>query len=230
MIKKLSIVPVAVALLLSLSHVCSAQDWPNLHRYRKADSTLGPPPAGTKRVVFMGNSITDHWDNLDPGFFNDNPYIDRGISGQTTPQMLIRFRQDVIDLNPSVVVILAGTNDIAGNTGSSTLGMIENNLMSMCQLARANNIRVVLCALLPAYRYPWSPKVHPAKKIVKLNKWIQQYAHKNGYVFCNYYPPLVNQRGGMKSNFSKDGVHPNKAGYNIMEPMVVRAIHKALNK
>lgn len=217
-------------MLIGSCHIALAQDWPDLHRYRKANEQLSAPLPGQTRVVFMGNSITDFWNDKDPSFFKNNPYIDRGISGQTTPQMLIRFRQDVIDLHPKVVVILAGTNDIAGNTGPSTPQMIENNLMSMAQLAEVNDIKVVLCSITPAYHYPWSPKIHPAKKIVQINKWMKQYAHKNGFVYCNYYPALANSKGGMKAKYSKDGVHPNKAGYNVMEPIVVKAIQKALHE
>jgi len=177
----------------------------------------------------MGNSITDLWIQRSPDFFNDNPYIDRGISGQTTPQMLIRFRPDVIQLNPKAVVILAGTNDIAGNTGPSTLGMIEDNLISMAQLAEINHIKVILCSVLPAYKYFWSPKVHPAKKIVELNKWIKHYAQVHEFAYVNFYPVLANDKGGMKAKYSKDGVHPNKAGYKVMEPLVEKVIHKVLS-
>ena len=208
-----------------------AQDWPNLGRYRDANAKVGVPAPNENRVVFMGNSITDAWINTDPEFFQKNPYLDRGISGQTTPQMLIRFRPDVIQLNPKVVVILAGTNDIAGNTGPSTLKMIEDNLASMAQLAKANNIKVVLCSVLPASQYPWRTSVkNVAQKIVKLNKWIEQYARDNDEVYCNYYPHLVNDEGGMMPKYSKDGVHPNLDGYRVMEPLVVDAIHEALGK
>lgn len=218
-----------VCFIIGLSSVSYGQDWPNLNRYRKANTQLVPPKAGQSRVVFMGNSITDIWDDRDTGFFAENPYIDRGISGQTTPQMLIRFRADVIQLNPAAVVILAGTNDIAGNTGPSTLGMIEDNLASMSELAAMHNIKVILCSVLPAYKYPWSPKVHPAQKIVELNKWIKHYADGHGFVYVDYYSSLTNEQGGMKEEYSKDGVHPNKAGYNIMEPIIVKAINQAVS-
>jgi lysophospholipase L1-like esterase len=228
--RSMKILPIIFCLIVSFTYIAHAQDWPDLHRYKKANAKLSPPAPDENRVIFMGNSITDNWDNLDPAFFKKNPYINRGISGQTTPQMLIRFRADVIQLHPSVVVILAGTNDIAGNTGPSTLGMIENNLASMAQLAEINHIKVILCSVTPAAKFPWSPKKHPAEKIVKLNKWIKQYADKNGFVYCNYYSALVNKKGGMKAKLTTDGfVHPNKAGYNIMEPIVVQAIHKALS-
>lgn len=217
-------------MILGATQISKAQDWPDLQHYRKANAKLEPPAPGQTRVIFMGNSITELWYDLDPAFFEETPYINRGISGQTTPQMLVRFRADVIQLHPDVVVILAGTNDIAGNTGPSTLGMIENNLASMAQLADINGIKVVLCSVTPAYRYPWSPDKRPAKKIIKLNQWIKHYANKNGYVYCNYYPALVNEKGGMKDKYSKDGVHPNRAGYEVMEPIVTRAIQKALGK
>ena len=142
--------------------------------------------------------------------------------------MLIRFRQDVIHLHPRVVVILAGTNDIAGNTGPSTLEMIEDNLASMAELANANHIKVVLSSVLPAYDYPWRKGLEPAPKIIKLNEWIKNYAAKKGFVYLNYYPHLADEKGGMRPEFSKDGVHPNLAGYKVMEPLVQEAISKAL--
>jgi len=200
-------------------------DWPNLNRYREANEKLGSPAPGEKRVVFMGNSITDAWINASPEFFEGKAYIDRGISGQTTPQMLIRFRQDVINLEPKVVVILAGTNDIAGNTGPSTLEMIEDNLASMAELGKSNGITVILCSVLPAYDYPWKPGLEPAEKIVTLNKWIKDYAAKNDLIYLDYYSSMVDERKGMKEAYSRDGVHPNKEGYKIMEALVEKAIN-----
>ena len=205
-------------------------DWPNLRRYRSQNAQLNAPSPKENRVVFMGNSITDGWINVSPDFFKNKPYLDRGISGQTTPQMLIRFRQDVIDLKPKVVVILAGINDIAGNTGPSTLEMIEDNLASMAQLANANGIKVVLCSVLPAYSFPWRPGIDPVQKIIDLNKWIKNYATEHHYVYVNYYDAMVDERKGLPENLSKDGVHPNAAGYNIMEPLVEKGIIKALEK
>ncbi len=228
--KKIKFFAGLVLLFLCFSQVSFAQDWPDLGRYRAQNATVKSPASGVQRVVFMGDSITDFWIKKDPEFFKEHPYLDRGISGQTTPQMLIRFRADVIDLKPKVVVILAGTNDIAGNTGPSSLKMIEDNLTSMCQLARFNHIKVVLCSVLPASHYFWSPKVHPAKKIVRLNKWIEKYARDNGYTYLNYYPHLVNNDGGMQSKYSKDGVHPNVAGYRVMDKLVVAAIHETLGE
>jgi lysophospholipase L1-like esterase len=196
-----------------------AQDWPGLTRYRQANDTLKTAPDPGDRVVFMGNSITDSWINNSPEFFSNNHYVDRGISGQTTPQMLVRFRADVISLKPRVVVILAGTNDIAGNTGPSTLEMIEDNLTSMAELARANNIRVILCSVLPVYVYPWKPEVKPVEKIAALNEWIKTYAERSHFVYLDYYHALVDDRKGMKAEYSEDGVHPNKAGYAVMEKL-----------
>ena len=153
-----------------------AQDWPNLAKYKDANAKLSNPSANENRVVFMGNSITDGWVRMDSAFFSGTPYIGRGISGQTTPQMLIRFKPDVVDLKPKVVVILAGTNDIAGNTGPSTLEMIEDNLASMAELAKAANIEVILSSVLPVFDYPWKRGLEPSQKIITLNKWIKDYA------------------------------------------------------
>ncbi len=205
-------------------------DWANLGRYREANAQLGKPKKGEQRVVFMGNSITDAWIDLSPEYFRGRPYIDRGISGQTTPQMLVRFRPDVIDLQPELVLILAGTNDIAGNTGPSTLEMIMGNIASMAELARANNIRVILCSVLPAYDYPWSPGKKPAEKIPKLNGMIKKYARKNDFTYLDYYSSMVDNRKGMKAQYSKDGVHPNREGYAVMETIADKAISKALEK
>ncbi len=204
-------------------------DWPNLNRYREANALLPSPTKNEKRVVFMGNSITDGWIKISPEFFQRKPYVDRGISGQTTPQMLIRFRPDVIKLKPSVVVILAGTNDIAGNTGPSTLEMIEDNLASMAELAQVHHIKVMLCSVLPAYDYPWRPGLKPAAKIVALNQWIKKYAKQNNLYYLDYYSSMVDERKGMKPEYTVDGVHPNKAGYHVMENLVEKAIREVLN-
>jgi len=204
-------------------------DWPHLARYRAENEKLGLPVAGEKRVVFMGNSITEGWIYSSPEFFGGRPYIDRGISGQTTPQMLVRFRPDVIDLKPKVVVILAGINDIAGNTGPSTLEMIEANIASMSELAKVHGIKVVLSSVLPAYDFPWNPGVFPAEKILALNQWVKKYATDNGFIYLDYYSSMVDERKGLKKEYSEDGVHPNKAGYKVMEPLAEKAIEKALN-
>jgi acyl-CoA thioesterase I len=217
--------------------VKSFNDWPSLAKYRDADKELPLPAPGEVRVVFMGDSITEGWGMkataTSPGrgeFFPGKPYINRGISGQTTPQMLIRFRQDVIDLKPKVVVILAGTNDIAENTGKTTREAIGDNIASMSDLARANGIRVVLCSVLPASDFHWHPGLEPAPKIRELNEWMKQYAAKNGIVYVDYYSSLANSEGGLKTEFSPDGVHPNKAGYEVMAPLAEAGIAEALRK
>jgi len=207
-----------------------AQDWANFERYRADNEKLAPPAKGENRIVFMGNSITDGWIKSDPGFFAGKPYLDRGISGQTTPQMLVRFRADVIALKPAVVVILAGTNDIAGNTGPSSLEMIMDNIMGMSEMAKANGIKVVLSSVLPVFDYPWKPGLQPAEKIISLNKMIKNYAVKNGCIYLDYFSSTVDERQGFKAAYSADGVHPNLAGYKVMEPLAEKAIAEALAK
>lgn len=204
-------------------------DFGNLARYHAADLKLGPPPPGTDRVVFMGDSITEGW-HLEKSF-PGKPYVNRGISGQTTPQILVRFRQDVIGLHPKVVVILAGTNDLAGNTGPETLTQIEGNLESMAQLARANGIRVVLCSLLPTVHYWWHPQVpNPARRIAALNRWLQAYAAKEHYVYVNYYAAMKDASGALRHDLSPDGVHPSAAGYAVMAPLAQAGIDEALKQ
>ena len=204
-----------------------AQDWPNLNRFKAENANQVLPTPNEKRVVFMGNSITEGWVNIHPQFFAGKFYLNRGISGQTTPQMLVRFRADVIKLKPKVVVILAGTNDIAGNTGPSTLEMIEDNIISMAQLAKANDIKVILCSVLPVYDYPWKPGLKPAEKIIELNKMIKTYAEKSACIYLDFFSAMVDERNGLKAEYSKDGVHPNEEGYNVMEPLTEVAIEKA---
>jgi len=204
-------------------------DWPWLAKYKEADLKLSAPAPGENRVVFMGDSITEGWHFDGPhGSFAGKPYINRGISGQTSPQMLVRFRQDVIDLQPKVVVILAGTNDIAGNTGPMTLEQTENNLASMADLATANHIRVVLCSVLPAYDFPWHPGLEPAPNILALNTWIKSYATEKGYIYVDFHSAMKDQRDGLPANLSKDGVHPTPAGYAVMAPLVEAGIKSAL--
>ncbi|NJD10738.1 MAG: hypothetical protein FIB01_10020 [Gemmatimonadetes bacterium] len=205
-------------------------DWPNLARYREANAALGAPRPGEERVVFYGNSITDSWAKYFPAQFPGRPYVGRGISGQTTPQMLVRFRQDVLELRPAVVVILAGTNDIAGNTGPATLEKIAGNLTSMVELARANGIRVVLSSVLPAYDYPWKPGLEPAAKIVALNEWLQQYAAGHDVVYLDYWSAMADERHGLRAELTTDGVHPNEQGYRLMAPLAERAIARALRR
>lgn len=212
-------------------------DWPFLAKFREANALLPQPSPGEARVVFMGDSITEGWGMkatpTSPArgeFFPGKPYINRGISGQTTPQMLVRFRQDVVLLKPKVVVLLAGTNDIAENTGKETIEEIGNNIASMSELARANGIRVVLCSILPASDFHWHKGLEPAPKIRALNAWMKDYAAKNGFVFVDYYSPMANSDGGLKSELSPDGVHPNKAGYDLMAPLAEAGIAEALRK
>jgi lysophospholipase L1-like esterase len=207
-----------------------AADWPQLGRYREENEKLGPPSPGEHRIVFYGDSITDGWGRWNKAvpFFPGKPYLNRGISGQTTPQMLVRFRQDVVDLKPAVVVILAGTNDIAGNTGLSTPKMIEDNFKSMDEIAHANHIRVVLSSILPVSDYPWRKGLQPADKIRALNAWLKQYAKDHGDVYLDYYSAMTNAEGGLDPKLAADGVHPTAAGYAIMAPLAEKAIAQAL--
>lgn len=228
-------VSVAICLLGATTMIASptqAQapnpDWANLARFRTDNARLGAPRAGEQRVVFMGNSITEAWAPHFATMFPNKPYIGRGISGQTTPQMLVRFRQDVVALAPAVVVILAGTNDIAGNTGPSTLEMIEDNIASMAEIAQANGIRVVLSSALPVFDYPWKPGLEPAPKIVALNAWLKQYARTHHAVYLDYHTPMADERLGLKRELGDDGVHPNMVGYRVMVPLVESAIREAL--
>ncbi|WP_285057430.1 SGNH/GDSL hydrolase family protein [Pedobacter ginsengisoli] len=220
----------AIAAMLFSSLFSQAQDWPNLKRYQEENAKLSAPAAGETRVVFMGNSITEGWKNSSPEFFSSNPYICRGISGQTTPQMLIRFHQDVVALKPKVVVLLCGINDIAGNTGPSTLEMIQDNIAAMAEIAKANKIRVVLSSVLPAFAFPWKPGIEPADKVIALNKWIKSYADENKYTYVDYFNAMKDERNGLSKNLAEDGIHPTKAGYAIMEPLVQAAIAKALKQ
>jgi lysophospholipase L1-like esterase len=203
-------------------------DWAYLERYRQANAALAAPAPGENRVVFYGNSITEGWARYFDKEFPGKPYIGRGISGQTTPQMLVRFRQDVVALHPSVVVILAGTNDIAGNTGPSSIEMIEDNFASMTEIAQANHIRVVLSSALPVYDYPWRPGLQPVPKIAALNAWLRSYAASHGATYLDYFSSLADERQGMKSTLASDGVHPTEAGYEVMAPLAERAIADAL--
>jgi lysophospholipase L1-like esterase len=205
-----------------------AQDWPNLNRYKNENTALKPAESGQKRIVFMGDSITEFWSTVDSEYFSGKPYVNRGISGQTTPQMLLRFRADVIALNPAAVVILAGINDIAGNTGPMTIEMIRDNIFSMIELAKANHIKVILCSVLPAYDFPWKPNQEPIAKIKALNEILRNYALANEIVYLDYYSAMVDERKGLKADYSNDGVHPNKPGYQVMAPLADKAIALAL--
>jgi len=207
------------------------EDWANLKRYAKANKKLGPPSEGEKRVVFMGNSITESWAVIDSSFFKENKsFIDRGISGQTSSQMLLRFRQDVIDLKPAIVVILAGTNDIAENTGPISLKDIFGNIVSMVQLAEMNKIKVILSSVLPAYDFPWHPGLNPAEKIVKLNSMLKSYCDENNIKYVDYYSKMADERGGLDKRYTNDGVHPTIAGYKIMDGIIEEAIKVESNK
>lgn len=206
------------------------QDWANLKRYEKENAQLALPAANDNRVVFIGNSITEGWLSIHPSFFDGKPYIDRGISGQTTSQMLLRFRQDVISLKPSIVVILAGINDIAENTGPITLEETAGNIFSMAELAKAHGIKVIMCTVLPASDFPWKPDMNPGPKVVKLNALLSTYAKQHNIPFVDFYTSMVNNSLGLQKELGEDGVHPNEKGYAIMEPLVERAITNLSNK
>ena len=225
-----------LACLLGMSGTLTAQqkmttysEWANFDKYGKANTELRGQ--GVKdRVVFMGNSITEGWSGADPDFFKGKPYVNRGISGQTTPQMLLRFRSDVIDLKPAVVVILAGINDIAQNTGPATTDQIAGNIFSMAELARANKIKVVLCSVLPAYDFPWRPGLQPADKVVQLNQQIRDYAKAHNIVYVDYFSAMADERKGLPAHLAGDGIHPTPEGYRLMEPLVEKGIATALRK
>lgn len=205
-------------------------DWPALGRYRADNAKLAEPAKGEHRVVFYGDSITDFW-RTRGSFFPGKPYIDRGISGQTTPQMLVRFRQDVLALHPSVVVILAGINDIAGNTGPETTESIEDNFRSMVALAKSGHIRVVLCSILPASSFPWHPGIDPRPRIAELNSWLRNFADQEHLIYLDYHSAMLNSDGGMREDLAQDKfVHPNAAGYHVMEALAEVAIRKALQQ
>ncbi|MGV3696100.1 SGNH/GDSL hydrolase family protein [Flavobacterium sp.] len=205
-------------------------DWPNLHKYKMENATLNRNLDPTHTVVLMGDSITEFWKTTDLGFFNKTGYIDRGISGQTTSQMLLRFRQDVINLKPKVVVILAGINDIAENTGPITLEQIMGNIASMCELAKSNSINIVLCSVLPANTFPWRPDILPADKVIALNGMLKDYAQSHSIVYVDYYSEMVDDRKGLNAKWGDDGVHPNLAGYKVMEALLEPAVAKAQKK
>jgi len=214
------LVPILI-MNLALQQYANAQDWPNLKRYQAANEQLKD---STVKVVYMGDSITDFWMQYSPEFFTKG-FVDRGINAQTTPQMLLRFRQDVIDLKPKAVVILAGTNDIAGLSGPSTLKMIEDNIQSMAELGKIHKIKVILCSLLPVTNAHGG---RPADKIAALNNWIKDYAKSNHFTYVDYYSAMVDNQMNFKEAYNRDGLHPNKAGYSIMEELVQNAIKKSI--
>jgi acyl-CoA thioesterase I len=206
-------------------------DYGQLARYRDANAALKPPGPGENRVVFFGDSITDIW-KLDESF-PGKPYVNRGIGGQTTSQMLVRFRQDVINLQPKIVIILAGTNDIAGNSGPISNEDIEANYASLAELARAHNIRVICSSVLPVHNY--TPKSQdffaqrPMERILALNKWLKDYCAANNLIYIDYFPAMIDDKGLLKGDLADDGLHPNKAGFAVMAPMAEKAIEKALD-
>ncbi len=220
----------SILLTFLVAELSYAQDWANLNRFKIDNFEIGMPKVEEQRIVFMGNSITEGWLTMRPEFFAGKPYVNRGIGGQTTPQMLLRFRQDVINLQPAVVVILAGINDIAGNTGPSTIAMIADNIFSMAELAKANNIKVILCSVLPANDFSWNPGLAPAEKVIELNALIKSYAEKHNMEYVDYFTTMVNETNGLKEELGIDNVHPNAAGYAVMEPILEVALVEALSK
>jgi lysophospholipase L1-like esterase len=201
----------------------NAQDWANVARF-KAENELVKENKAPVKMVFMGNSITEGWKLFDPNFFNSTDYVNRGIGGQTTPQMLIRFKQDVLDLKPKGVVILAGTNDIAGNTGPMSIQEIYNQIESMAGLAALNKIEVFLCSVLPVYDYPWKPGLKPAPKIVALNEMLKKLAGEKNYLYIDYFSEMSDDKNGLKASLGADGVHPNEKGYEIMKRVLLNTI------
>jgi lysophospholipase L1-like esterase len=201
----------------------NAQDWANVARF-KAENELVIENKAPVKMVFMGNSITEGWKLFDPNFFNSTDYVNRGIGGQTTPQMLIRFKQDVLDLKPKGVVILAGTNDIAGNTGPMSIQEIYNQIESMAGLAALNKIEVFLCSVLPVYDYPWKPGIKPAPKIVALNEMLKTLAGEKNYLYIDYFSEMSDDKNGLKASLGADGVHPNEKGYEIMKRVLLNTI------
>jgi lysophospholipase L1-like esterase len=227
---------IAAALKSLLANDARLRDWAQLGRYREQNRTLGKPAAGEPRVVFMGDSITDSWpqERFGDFFAKNKSYVGRGISGQTTPQMLIRFRPDVIDLQPRAVVILAGTNDIAGNTGPMSNEDIQNNLMSMAELSKAHKIRVILSSILPTSNYHVGPsgvpqtQTRPMDRIRAINDWMKKYAASEGHIYLDYFAAMLDQSGLLRRELSGDDLHPNAQGYAIMAPLAEGAIRQAL--
>ncbi len=215
---------------ISFSETLEAQDWPNLQKFQEANAEVLKNKNTDGRIVFMGNSITEGWEDANPKFFGENPYINRGISGQTTPQMVLRFQQDVIALDPKIVVILAGTNDIAGNTGPMTLEQIRDNILSMVQLAKANGISPIVCSVLPAYDYPWRPGKEPNVKIPELNGMLKKMATQEEAMYLDYFSAMSDDRNGLPKALTTDEVHLTKAGYAVMEKLVQEAIQTTLSK
>ena len=228
-LRVLTFIVIVFQFTMTIAQDPNPMDWPNFKQFEELNTKLPKMKKNKNRVVFMGNSITIGWLQTNPNFFKDKNYVNRGISGQTTPQMLVRFRADVVDINADVVVILAGTNDIAGNTGPITLKMIANNLKSMTEIAQANGIKVILCSVLPAYDYPWSPGKKPNIKIPKLNSMIEDFAKESGAFYLDYFKALNDGNNGIIKEYSNDGVHLTAKGYHVLEPMLEKALEKVLN-
>ena len=204
--------------------------WPNLSQYQDENRLDGLPETGKQRVVFMGDSITEEWSNLYPGYFDTKGYINRGIGGQTTPQMLIRFKPDVIDLEPDIVVILAGTNDIAGNTGPSNVKMITDNIFSMAELARAHQIKVVLSSILPVFEYEWAKEIKDVPATIdSVNDELKKYVNDHGLVYLDYFSSMVDERKGLNKDYTYDGVHPNQDGYILMSSLAEKVLSRLLH-
>ena len=205
-------------------------DWPNLSRYQDENRSVGIPEKGKQRVVFMGDSITEEWSNLYADYFDTEGYINRGIGGQTTPQMLIRFKPDVIDLEPDIVVILAGTNDIAGNTGPSNVKMITDNIFSMAELARAHQIKVVLSSILPVFEYEWAKEIKDVPATIdSVNDELKKYVNDHGLVYLDYFSSMVDERKGLNKDYTYDGVHPNQDGYILMSSLAEKVLSRLLH-
>ncbi|MBP3738212.1 MAG: SGNH/GDSL hydrolase family protein [Muribaculaceae bacterium] len=220
-----------MAAWLSMS-IMAQPDWAGLRRYESANAQLREHVAARGvKVVFMGNSITEHWMELHPEFFTANGFVGRGISGQTSSQMLVRFRQDVVDLHPKVVVINAGTNDIAENTGAYSQQATLGHIISMVELAQASKIKVIMTSVLPTSQFPWNPSVTDVTgKVERLNAELSAYAAKHKIPFVDYYSAMVSTGKALNSAYSDDGVHPTVAGYAVMEPLVLKAISKFVKK
>jgi len=199
-------------------------DWANFKKYAEQNKAVPAPKKGERRVVFLGNSIFEGWLRLRPEFFAGKPYYDRGISGQTTPQMLLRFYEDVLALQPEILVLKAGINDIAQNSGPYNQQQTLNNIKAIAQLARFNKIKVILCSVLPANEFRWRPGLEPADKVIALNKAIREFAEQEGYYFLDLYTAVVDDKKGMKAAYADDGVHPTVEGYKVLEPLVEAAI------
>lgn len=219
------LLPVLLLVFSSIHAQDFSDDWAALHHYSAENKTL---EKNENRIVFLGSSIIENWKKLVPEFFSNKNYINRGISGQISPQLLIRFRQDVIDLHPKAVIILAGSNDISNSTGHVTNEVIMNNIASMVELAKVHGIKVILCKYVPIYEYPWRKGIEPAAKIISLNEQIVKYARENHCIILDYFTPLADSRNGQKPELTIDGVHPNAAGYKLLEKVTEEAIAKAM--